>query len=369
MLSSHRRRGQIHSSTIFALTLAILAGLIGAFLFKSYFMNGKEKPAAAPEAFEITVAAANLTDKTLILPSHVKKLKVSKERFEGLVRNPQYLHDAQPVGRTTKTSVKAEEPITEDMVESLAYPDPVSLKLKPGKRAVIVEVPSKSAMIQVGDYVDLLATITNDRFNNGQMATAVLARNARVVARFNTTRTAALPNPTDPNRTYTLEVTPYRHALLELARQMGAAFTLSVSAKTLEEAGVVRDMGMDDDPQAERVTSEDLARIFGIPSVAGPDVITIDRISGVNPKDPLYFNTGPDRAPPVKASSSPPPNRLPTGTPGTSAPRPPNTTPSGSSSQLPRNSGVSFVSANTAPDRNFGFRPLAGGANCGKPTG
>jgi hypothetical protein len=60
--------------------------------------------------------------------------------------------------------------------------------------------------------------------------TAVIARDLRVVARFNLTR-AAQP---DPTLTYTLEASPYRHALMELAKGIGATFTLRFGALALD---------------------------------------------------------------------------------------------------------------------------------------
>ena len=139
------------------------------------------------------MAAVNLMDKSLILPNQVKTISVSKEEYDRITSNPKYLRGNQPVNRTTVRSIRAEEPIYDDYLEPLQYPKPVSLKLCPGKRAVIIEVPSKQVMVQVGDHVDVLCTLSNDAFGPGKIATAVIAKDLRVVARFNTTRTYAQP--------------------------------------------------------------------------------------------------------------------------------------------------------------------------------
>lgn len=378
------RSGQLQASTVFALTLALLAGLIGAYLFKTYVLNGKTPapPAVANGVYQITVAAVNLTDKALISPGQVKTLAVSREEFERVTSNPKYLRGSQAVNRTTIRPIRAEEPIFEDYLEPLEYPRPVSVLLRPGKRAVILEIPSKQAMVQVGDRVDLLCTLSNDSFGPGQAATAVMARDVRVVARFNTTQTAARPTGGDITRTYTLETTPYRHALIELARTLGATFALSVSPRVGEEGEVIRDMEMDDDPQTDRVTSADLAKIFGVTQLVNPYPARweIERWVGVEQRDSVVYEgyTPPSSKPTVKPGSSngstPPAG---TGTGAAFPPPMPNPARTGvrpgastgpTSSIVPASaSGGSgaLAYASTNASNNFGFRAApAGGKGC-----
>src|SRR5262249_41267087 len=162
--------------------------------------------------------------------------------------------------------------------EPLGYPVSVKEKLVDGKQSVILEVAAKDTMVQVGDVVDVLCTLSNDNpvFGPaGSSATAVLAKNLRVVARFNTTRTAAQPPP-GPNRTYTLEVEPWQGAVLELAKQVKGAFALTVSRLPESDSSEVLASGSTvTEPsknayqivaanfaQTKRVTMADLATLY-----------------------------------------------------------------------------------------------------------
>src|SRR5262249_52743048 len=149
--------------------------------------------AASPAALKkMTVAARNIRDKEEIRPQDVKTISVTEEEYARRLNGAKegkrtYLDGRKPVGRTTKSVINAEEPIFEDQLEAYGYPVPVSTFLRPGMRAVVIEVPSNSAMIQVGDVVDVLATLGHDNplAKKLDTTTATLAKNLRVVARFN----------------------------------------------------------------------------------------------------------------------------------------------------------------------------------------
>jgi Flp pilus assembly protein CpaB len=381
------RSAQIHASTVFAVTLAIVAGLLFAGVFKMYFLNNKPKVVQAPPppTYRLTVAAVNLPDKTLILPSNVKTIAVGEEEYKTVMdsaksKNMTVLRGSQPVNRTTVKPIKAEEPIFEEQLEPLEYPKPVSTTLRPGKRASIIEVPAKNAMLQVGDHVDVLCTLSNSAavFGPGATATAVLAKNSRVVARFNSTRTAASPNTGD-NRTYTLEMTPYRYALVELSKSLGATFALSVVARPSEESSsqIARDMDLEqNDPQTDRVTATDLAKLFGIVMARPERAWEIERWSGITQRDSIYYEdyqpagkaTGKtaERAMPAIPAPSLKTQRPASGRPISGAP----TGPSTSSSRSRSVPAASFDASETyaAASDNLGFKAPMGPAKkcCGR---
>ena len=145
-------------------------------------------------------------------------------------------------------------------------------------------------------------------------ATAAIAKNAKVLARFTTTRPGALPNPKDPTRAYHLEVTPYRAALIELARSpnMGGVLSLSVVYRPKGDRVVPGGMAEaprveERDPDTDRVTPADLARIFGIKQFRPPipdKSVVIEKIIGVKPQTPFVFPpTKPNLSPPVTPST------------------------------------------------------------------
>lgn len=233
------RPAAISAGTIFGLTLALVAGLVVATAVKLFVFDRRAKPVAEAPRVKLTVAAVNILDKQQVLPAQVKTVSVATEKYEQYVKmakelGTKLLEGNQPINRTTLKPIAAEEPLFENQFEPLGYPESIKERLAEGKRAVLVEVPARQAMVQVGDVVDILCTVSNRTpafgGDNGS-ATAALAKNLRVVARFNTTRTAATPPPGE-YRSYTLEVDPWQFAAIELAKSVGGIFSLSVASKS-----------------------------------------------------------------------------------------------------------------------------------------
>jgi Flp pilus assembly protein CpaB len=285
---------------VFAVVMALVAGLIFAWVVKTIWFDKKPGAAAAPAALKrLTVAARNIRDKEEIRPQDIKTINVTEEEYNRRLASAKdgkrvYLDGRKPVGRTTIAVVSAEDPVFEDQLEKYGYPAPVSTFLRPGMRAVVIEVPSTSAMIQVGDVVDVLATLGHDNplAKRVDTTTATLAKNLKVVARFNSTRTAAQPPP-GPRRSYTLEATPYRAQLLELAKNVGCTFSLPVSPRQMNEegatVGATPETGMDE-PTDGRVTDEDLAKAFGFKKEPPPKPAwEVERYTGVSKSSSLLF--------------------------------------------------------------------------------
>jgi Flp pilus assembly protein CpaB len=309
---SHRSAA-ISSSTIFAIALAIVAGLIFAWLFKMVLLDPKKTPPPPDTRREITLASVNILGNTQIAPMNVKTVKVSAEQYEAYMKmrpKEKPLAGQQPVGRVTHKSVMADMPYFESDLEPFEYPRPVSDLLAPGKKAVIVKIDPQEAMVQVGDIVDVWATLKNDALGTGGNGSAVIARNAKVVARFGTTAPGARPaNAKDP-RPYTLEVSPYRFALIELAKVLDAKFSLAVSHLdgTSETIPVSDDAGDPPGDQLVRVTGADLARLFGISAPANPPPSwSLERVVGIRHAGTMTFPAyQPRQGPPtVPVSTSP----------------------------------------------------------------
>jgi Flp pilus assembly protein CpaB len=299
------RPAAVSASTVFAIALAIVAGLIFAWLFKMVLLD---KPKVAPpkdDSVEMTVAAANIYQSMEVRPIQVKKLKLPRAEYDNMVkragRTP--LIGNQPVGRVTKRMVRAETPFYEEDLYELTYPEPVDKFIRPGYRSVVVTVPAKEAMVQVNNYVDVYCTMSNDQLGPGGNGTAEIAKAAKVVARFGTTRPGAQPpGGPDAPRQYTLEVTPYRLAMIELAKTVGGKFSLGVVPAVSEGDSVVAPVGNDlTDPReqsAEHVSGDDLAALFNIqskPEKPGPWVI--EKYVGIKEEGKTSY---PDYVPPSK---------------------------------------------------------------------
>src|SRR5262249_51673015 len=128
---ARRRAGVVNASTVFAVVIATVAALICTLVVKTVFFDQKPKaPEAGPPLRSLTVAAVNMSDKILIQPGMIKTIRVTEEESRKRVNGSQtgnrvLLEGNQPEGRTTIKPVKAEEPIYEDQVEPLTYPEPV----------------------------------------------------------------------------------------------------------------------------------------------------------------------------------------------------------------------------------------------------
>jgi Flp pilus assembly protein CpaB len=386
----NHRQGAVSASTVFALALALVAGLIFAWLAKILLLDRKKTPVVIEPTVPLTVAAANIPDHTQIQPTHVKIIKIPQGEFDRIVplnRRPQLLVGNQPVGRIAKNPIRAEEPFFEDRFEPLECPELVSDKLHEGKRAVIVEVSTRDGGVQVGDWVDVYATLGNDAFGPGGNGTALIARNSLVLARSGRTQRWCSPPGTPACRTrpYTLEVTPYRFALIELAKTLGAQFTLAVTQKPVEGLPASTETEINE-PPADRVTTSDLARLFGIgdPQQAGPGPWEIERYVGLQRIGTTSFPgyTGRLTAPTVQPVSQPPsppvgPGRSPS--PGGVRPAgmgnlpgptlPPVVRPLSQTTPAIPSSGTLSTAVSSAA-HNHGFRPVVqtGDATAAKPT-
>jgi Flp pilus assembly protein CpaB len=378
------RRAAINASTVFAVILAILAGLIFAWVFKVAFLDRKPQPKPAEEKrIPLTVAAVNIPDKTRVTPGMIKTIRLTQEEYDqrlaaARVDRRTVLVGNQPVDRTTVTVIKAEEPMFEGQFEEFTYPVPVSKLLAPGKQSVMVEVPANTTMVQKGDLVDVMCSLSNERpvFGPaGSSATATLAKAVRVIARFHTTATAARP-PAGNSWPYTLEVEPWQAAAIELARQIGGQFSLTVASGDVGSTGdslgatpasasnTVAEQAYKNAAaryaETGRFTVSDLAALFGVEEPEPERFFRLEMMAGNRPAGVRDYPLPPapketkDEKSPAKNGTMP-------------APAPSNTTkPRASSGNASRS-----VASNTGnKGAGFGFHPVGWDPNacptCGK---
>ncbi len=347
-LTSSHRPGALSAGGVFAITMAMVAGLIVACAVKILILDKKPTaPEAPPATRQLTVAATNIYDKIEITANMIKTITVPQSEYDKYVEKGKkrggLLTGKQPVLRLTREPIRADEPIFEDQLQPFSFPETLTQRVRPGMQAAVISVPAHSTMAQIGEKVDLLATLSNtgDVFGRraGANATAMLADRAEVVARFGTLRTG-VPPPPGADRTYTLEVEPWQAAIIELAKRAGATFALSVSNQGTQGTGDVSPAaGGIDTAQRERynlvrasyrrnntVSEYDLATLFG---VREPDPVPRfyqERWAGNTPLAPNVYAigggtngtpgpTGPNesRGPngtPEPIASTPPPLRL-----------------------------------------------------------
>jgi Flp pilus assembly protein CpaB len=308
------------TGTLFAIAVAILVGLIFAWLFREVVWKRPTVQKPVEETYEVTVAAANIYPEMEIKALQVKTKRVSKQQRDIWLKSGKtMLYGSQPVGRVSTKAVLAEEPFYAEDLYPLTYPEPVWKKLAPGMRAVVVTVPAKEAMVQVNDYVDVYCTLSSDALGTavGGNGTAEIAKGTKVVARFGTTKPGAQPRDPSAPREYTLEVTPYRYALIELAKTAGGKFSLAVAPVGADGERAVAPVGNDiNDPRersAELVGPRDLLALYGIGEQQGATPAwVVEKYVGIQPAGSASY---PGYVPPSRSGGNGSTQQTPQATP------------------------------------------------------
>ena len=322
----------MRASTLFILTLCVLVGLGVAIAAKmaGYF---NPPPAAvvegAKKAKEVMVLAAarNIFGGDMIDPATVRVRALRLEEMDHYqTHKDEYLPPTvQTVYlRIANKNIVADQPILKDHLKDMAKPDSLDARLVPQMRAINVAMSKDQAaggLIQVGDWVDVLLTSTIETAKDSTTTrTACIAPRVRVIAKRNSLWPVFAPLPDDKPVHFTLEVNPYRAALVEFTRNKGMLVLSPLPAteqRKLEalraemfknpDAAPALQFISTDDPEGSQeearvdgllkghmsVSEGDLIRIFGLSTVAPPEAsvqpVTIERISGVSHRDPLFF--------------------------------------------------------------------------------
>lgn len=322
----------MRASTLFVLTLCVLVGLGVAIAAKmaGYFNPPTSPVVEAPKkAKEIMVLAANrnlfggdLIDTSMV---HVRPLR-PEETDHYVTHKDEYL-PATPAAiylRVASKNITGDQPILKDHLKEMAKPDSLDARLVPQMRAINVAMAKDQAaggLIQVGDWVDVLLTSTVETGKDSSTTrTACIAPRVRVVAKRNSLWPVFAPLPDDKPVHFTLEVNPYRAALLEFSRSKGMLVLSPLPATEQRKLEALRAemfknpdaaSGLQfistNDPEVGQeearvdgmlkghlsVSENDLIRIFGLSTIAPPEAavqpVTIERISGTLHRDPLFF--------------------------------------------------------------------------------
>jgi Flp pilus assembly protein CpaB len=333
----------MRASTLFALTVAVLIGLGVAIAAKlgGLFNAPPVEPPAKKQDIMILAAARNLFAGDLIDAAgvRVRALKPDEVAHYQQYRD-RYLPPVVPAAalRIPNRNIYADEPILKDALQDMVKPEALHSRLLPQMRAVNLSVTkerSAGGLIQLGDWVDVSLTC---KIENSQgattMRTGCIVPRVRVIAKRNTLWPIFAPLPDDKPVNYTLEVNPYRAALLEYSRNKGVLTMAPLPAaekgkletqrnEVLDDAGSVRPVHFipPGSPEAseedERVAAfnrgeavvgdADLMRIFGLTTTPPPQApITIERYSNIYRYPPAVF--GADGIPlPQKTALTPAP--------------------------------------------------------------
>jgi Flp pilus assembly protein CpaB len=222
--------------------------------------------------------------------------------------------------RITRRNIYADEPILKECLQDMTRPEALHSRLLPQMRAVnlsLTKERSAGGLIQIGDWVDVSLTCKIDNGGATSTRTACILPRVRVIAKRNSLWPIFAPLPDDKPVNFTLEVNPYRAALLEFSRTKGvltmAPLPIDEKRKletkreeVLEDAGAIRpvhfipagtpEANEEDDRVAafgrgELAVSEfDLIRLFGLTTTPPPTApVSVERFSGIFRYEPAVF--------------------------------------------------------------------------------
>jgi Flp pilus assembly protein CpaB len=319
----------MRASTLFALTMAVLLGLGVAVAVKmsGYFAKPPEQPAVAKVDVPVLVAGRNLFAGDVIDPAAVGTRAMRPDELKDYEKNKDLYLPAVPAAAAMRVALKnieADKPIRRDMLQELAKPETLSLRLLPGMRAVNVAANkdhSAGGLIAPGEWADVLLTTTVDDGTGGPPTTrtAAVAHKVRVITKRNGLWNVFAPLPDDKLVTFTLEANPYRAALIEYAKTRGTLSLTAVSSAEQKALEGQRQMAleknikpvsyapfsMDDSTEYQdedlrvdamnkgqlSINTLDLVRIFNIRTPEPPTSATaVQQLSGVTRLKPAVFN-------------------------------------------------------------------------------
>lgn len=249
----------MRASTMFALIVAVLVGLGAAVAAKATGLFNRAEPKKEPPPVMVLVAANNLFEGNMLQPTDVKLRPASYSEVEQLRRGELLPPVVQAAAkRFAKVAIPADSPIRKDSLEDLTAPSELRARLAPGTRAVNLAIPKHHAsggLINVGDWVDiqLMAAIEAPavplpggaaQAGGTTAQAAILVRGTRVIAKRNSLWPVNTPLGPDCPVNFTLEMNPYRAALLEFAKDKGTIVLLPVSDYDKRQLEARRNDGM-----------------------------------------------------------------------------------------------------------------------------
>ena len=156
----------VRASTLFALTAAVVLGLVVATVAKyTGFFNPPPAPVAAvpkKQDFQVLVAAKNLFAGDTILATGVKVRTLRAEEVDEYLKVKDQYMPAVPqaaVLRIPNKNIYADQPILKSDLKEMVKPEALNARLVDGMRAVNLSIPmerSAGGQIQVGEWIDRL---------------------------------------------------------------------------------------------------------------------------------------------------------------------------------------------------------------------
>ncbi len=218
----------MRASTLLVLTIAILIGVGVAVAARvSGIFRRPQAPPPPPEV-KVLVAGQNIFEGGLITSGSVKVRNMTPKELEHYREHKDEYLPATPSAiylRIADAHILTDQPILKKHLKPMEIPSSLNSRLLPSMRSVNVSVNkdhSSGGLIRVGEWVDVLLTSEiTDPEGNTTVKTAPIARRVRVVAKRNTLWPVYAPLDPEKPIPFTIEVNPYRAALVEFAKRHG----------------------------------------------------------------------------------------------------------------------------------------------------
>ena len=235
------------SRTILYFTLFLaIAGVAGIFA-RAYFTDQTAEAALEPALSgpKIIVAERNLDVGAFLTAQDIRWQATGDE--EEVVLSQHFVEGAVQlqalIGAVVRRPLALDQPLTAAQVIKPGQRGFLAAVLRPGMRAVTVEidkVSGNSGLVFPGDYVDMILTIEledpDNRRRNPRLASETILSDVRVIAMGERVETFATIEAAEPQgrpaTTATLEVAPEHAERINVAQQLGR---LALSLRSLAD--------------------------------------------------------------------------------------------------------------------------------------
>lgn len=270
---------RISSATVTVFVMAIVVGLVAAFVVKQAMRPKPQPVVEKPKAptIPLVVTTRNLPEHAVVRSTDLRVIQIPAERKrEGALRNSQVA-----VGRIVKEAVRAGMPMMEENLYGIGETLPgLESRIPVGMRAMPIKVDEQSVvakMVNIGSHVDIALTVEGSHPDLGELATKTLLHNVEVIAveKPSTSRRGSTNN----SATITVAVTPADANILINAEGTGTLDMMLCSPADGEALPV--SVG----GESHMITRRELLGLSPIPPApAPPKPVIIEKWEGGNVK-------------------------------------------------------------------------------------
>ncbi len=177
---------RISPGTVIVGIFAVLFGLVGAYAVRNSLQTPPPAEPAAPVLNAVPIASLDLQPGREITMGDIAILRLSTEQIQEQGLPDGYMTNSQQIiGRTLKEPLAKGKPFFTDQLYPEGVGPTISSRLRPGFRAVTVEIANEAAVAGLappGSFVDVFFRTTQDKTPDLPETTVTLLENVEVLA-------------------------------------------------------------------------------------------------------------------------------------------------------------------------------------------